>query len=133
MTTTTPSPTVSTLTSVRSLGSTTRSATTGKVSASTAILPAGWRDRIVLLENDLTAPGRGLCLDRHDLVVSKLVAGREKGFGFAWALIEAGLVDTEVLVERAEMLETVPAVQRRVRRWIDSCVNQVAARRDSDY
>jgi hypothetical protein len=102
------------------------------VSISTAILPAGWRDRIVLLENDLTAPGRGLCLDRHDLVVSKLVAGREKDFGFAWALIEAGLVDAEVLVERAEMLETVPAVQRRVRRWIDSCVKQLAARRDSD-
>jgi hypothetical protein len=83
-----------------------------------------------VLESALTAPGRGLCLDRHDLVVSKLVAGREKDFEFAWVLIEAGLVGAEVLVERAQNLETVPAIQRRVRRWIDSCVQKLAARRE---
>jgi hypothetical protein len=48
------------------------------VSVSTAILPQGWRDRIVTFTTPSTAPGRGLCLDPHDCVVSKLVAGREK-------------------------------------------------------
>ena len=62
----------------------------------------------------------GHWLTRHDLPI---ISG---------ALIEAGLVDAEVLVERAQKLETIPAVQRRVRRWIDSCVKQLAGLRDSD-
>lgn len=45
------------------------------VSVSTAVLPGGWRERLVSLETPNTAPGRGLCLDPHDCVVSKLVAG----------------------------------------------------------
>lgn len=47
------------------------------VSISTATLPAGWQDRIVILADEQTQPGRGLCLETHDLVVSKLAAGRE--------------------------------------------------------
>ena len=48
------------------------------VSVSTAVLPDGWRDRLVVVETAGTAPGRGYLLDPHDCVVSKLVAGREK-------------------------------------------------------
>ncbi|HEY5202661.1 MAG TPA: hypothetical protein VIJ31_17305 [Acidothermaceae bacterium] len=47
------------------------------VSVTTALLPAGWRDRVVVFDNADTQPGRGLCLDPHDLVVcpnSPLVA-----------------------------------------------------------
>lgn len=98
------------------------------VSISTAVLPSGWRDRIVVLANASTEPGRGLCLEAHDLVASKLVAGREKDLEFAWALLEAGLVDVKVLADRAQQLETVPAVQRRVQRWVENCVQQLDAR-----
>jgi hypothetical protein len=59
------------------------------VSVTTAVLPTGWRDRLIVFENESTQPGRGFCLDRHDLVISKLVAGREKDFAFAAALISA--------------------------------------------
>lgn len=48
------------------------------VSVSTAILPPGWRDRLIVLDTPGTAPGRGLCLEPHDLVVSKLVAFRDR-------------------------------------------------------
>ena len=99
------------------------------VSISTATLPAGWRDRIVVFANASTEPGRGLCLERHDLVVSNLVAGREKDLEFTWALLEAGLVDATVFIERAQHLETVSAVRRRVRRWVESCAQQLDARR----
>ena len=37
------------------------------------------------------APATAVCLDRHDLVVSKLVAHREKDLGFARALLRARL------------------------------------------
>ena len=90
------------------------------VSVTTALLPAGWRDRVVVFDNADTQPGRGLCLDPHDLVVSKLAAGREKDFGFAAALLLAGLVDADVLSGRAETLDTVPAVRRRVVEWIQA-------------
>jgi hypothetical protein len=90
------------------------------VSVSTATLPAGWRDRIVVFDTADTEPGRGLCLEPHDLVVSKLVAGREKDFAFASALLRAGLIDASLLKQRAELLDTVPAVRRRVVDWIEA-------------
>ena len=63
-------------------------------------------------------PSRALCLEPHDLVVSKLVAGREKDYVFAWELMNARLVDADVLLERSAQLETVTAVRHRVRDWI---------------
>lgn len=56
-----------------------------------------------------------MCLEAHDLVVSKLVAGREKDLDFARALIRAHLVNPEVLLQRAELLPVPGAVIRRVR------------------
>jgi len=94
------------------------------VSVSTATLPAGWHDRIVVFDTADTEPGRGLCLEPHDLVVSKLVAGREKDFEFASALLRAGLIDSELLKQRAELLDTVPAVRRRVVGWIEAHTTQ---------
>lgn len=46
------------------------------VSMTTAILPAGWEDRVVPYREGDFAPSLAICLDPHDLVVSKLVAGR---------------------------------------------------------
>jgi len=84
------------------------------VGLTTAVLPAGWRDRLVVFDAGAAAPRRALCLEPHDLVVSKLVAGREKDYGFARALLAVGLVDGDLLCARAEMLPCVPAVIRRV-------------------
>jgi Nucleotidyltransferase of unknown function (DUF6036) len=90
------------------------------VSVSTAVLPEGWRDRLVLVETANTAPGRGYLLDPHDCVVSKLVAGREKDYQFGFALIDAGLIDPDVLAERAESVDVADAVRQRIRDWIVS-------------
>jgi hypothetical protein len=88
------------------------------VSLSTAALPAGWRDRLVRVETSSTAPGRGFLLDPHDCVVSKLVAGREKDYAFAHALIDQHLIDPAVLAERAETVEVSEALRQRLRSWI---------------
>lgn len=87
---------------------------------STAVLPAGWRDRLVLVETSNTAPGRGYLLDPHDCVVSKLVAGREKDYVFASTLIEHRLIDPAVLAERVETVEVSDALRQRLRNWISS-------------
>src|SRR5260370_13862170 len=57
------------------------------VSLKTAVLPTSWRDRLVGLDNERTKPGRGLCLEPHDCVASKLGAGVAEQYEFAAALV----------------------------------------------
>ncbi|MHB1090295.1 MAG: DUF6036 family nucleotidyltransferase [Ilumatobacteraceae bacterium] len=89
------------------------------VSIATAVVPSGWDDRVVAYMEADSAPSHAICLDPHDLVVSKLVAGRQKDIEFAKALLEASLISVKLLVERAEMLEVPRAVITRVRSTID--------------
>ena len=89
------------------------------VSVTTAILPAGWENRLVVVETASTAPGRGLVLEPHDCVLSKLAAGREKDYEFAAALIDAGLIDPAVLVERVETMPVSSGLRRRILDWVD--------------
>jgi hypothetical protein len=82
------------------------------VAEETAVLPGGWRDRLVVLQNANTGGGVGLCLEVHDLAISKLIAGREKDMDFIRALLRNKLANLEVLEER---LALVPEFdQRRV-------------------
>jgi hypothetical protein len=70
------------------------------VSQETAILPAGWRERLVPVRNQNTGGGTGLCLEIHDLAVSKLVAGREKDIDFLSGLLRHHLAQVSVIRER---------------------------------
>lgn len=89
------------------------------VSVTTAILPRGWQTRVVVVESSGTAPGRGHCLDLHDCVVSKLVAGRKKDHIFAEALIREHLIDPAILFERIALLDGVhPLVPQRLDKWL---------------
>lgn len=90
------------------------------VSVTTAVLPEGWRDRVVSFEGKATEPGRGLCLEPHDCVISKLVAGREKDLAFASALVRAHLIDLDVLASRAATVSAPALVVERIRTWIDA-------------
>lgn len=85
------------------------------VSVSTARLPTGWEQRVVAYEPADADPCRAVCVEAHDLVVSKLVAGRGKDFDFANALTGAGLVSPKTLAERADLLPMPGAVVKRVR------------------
>lgn len=92
------------------------------VSVSTAVLPAGWRNRVVQFRRADAEPSSAVCIEAHDLVIAKLVAGREKDLSFAAALVGAGLVDPETLDERAGTIDRPVAVQERVRGHILRCV-----------
>ena len=74
----------------------------------------------MIFQNFASVPGRGICLEPHDVVVSRLVAGREKDLVFAAALLDAGLIQASTLMERAHMLDELPGVIRRIVRWIES-------------
>ena len=88
------------------------------VGISTATLPSGWQDRLVVFDDPEASPSEALCLDPHDLVVSKLVAGREKDYAFARALLKADLVQADVLRARVELLPGPQAIKGRVIRWL---------------
>lgn len=74
------------------------------VGPETACLPEGWDERLVRVENENTNGAIGWCLEPHDLVVSKLVASREKDLAFARACVLHGIVDVEMLVARIDAL-----------------------------
>ena len=62
------------------------------VAEDTAVLPPGWKTRLVPVRSENTGAGCGLCLDSHDLAASKIVAGREKDCAFVTGLLRHRLV-----------------------------------------
>ena len=69
------------------------------VDFATAMAPAGWQDRLVRFATEGSKPGRGWCLEPHDLAASKLAAGRQKDYEFVESLLRAGLIDLELLAQ----------------------------------
>ena len=90
------------------------------VGESTATLPSGWKERLVAVRNDNTRGATGWCLEAHDLVMSKLVAGRDKDLLFAEEAVRHGLVKVDTLSERlratAVSPELLPHLERRIER-----------------
>lgn len=84
------------------------------VGQDTATLPAGWRDRLVPVANEATLGRTGLCLEIHDLCISKLVADRDKDRAFCAAVIEHGLVSIPTLIERLHETEVDDQVRARI-------------------
>jgi len=72
------------------------------VSSETAVLPAEWRNRLVRIENENTGGGAGLCLDAHDLAVSKLIAGRQKDIEFLEILVQSGHLNSPLISMRLQ-------------------------------
>lgn len=74
------------------------------VGPETAKAPSGWEERLVKREiRPRPASKRPIiawCLEVHDLVLSKCVAGRERDWEYAAAALEAELVQLETLLER---------------------------------
>jgi hypothetical protein len=67
------------------------------VGEETAILPQGWRDRLILVTGENTRFVRGWCLEVHDLAIAKHAAGWEKDRNLTRALVRHGMVRRNVL------------------------------------
>ena len=74
------------------------------VDAETAILPEGWRDRLIPICNENTRGVTGWCLDVHDLAISKLAAGRSKDLLFVRCLATHKMIDPSILNDRLNQL-----------------------------
>lgn len=70
----------------------------------TAVLPEGWKDRLVSICNENTRGVVARCLEPHDLAVAKLVAGREKDLEFLIEMVRHRMLDVATMQERIAML-----------------------------
>jgi hypothetical protein len=81
------------------------------VDLETCVLPTGWRERLVKVQNANTAAPSGepqftgWCLDKEDLCVAKLCAFREKDQNFVAALLQAELIDITTITQRLSLVD----------------------------
>ena len=90
------------------------------VDETTAVLPDGWRERLVLITGENTRFVRGWCLEVHDLAIAKYAAGREKDLEFTAALARHGMVFCEVLYQRLAATRMDSQLRERVFRRIEA-------------
>jgi hypothetical protein len=102
----------------------------------TATLPEGWRDRLITqtVPPGSNGPG-GLAsfLERHDLVVAKLAAFREKDIRFVTELAAAGLVDIQIARERLENTTLHPVARQRATGLLDTLAGGATKRLDQAH
>jgi hypothetical protein len=99
------------------------------VGPETAVAPVGWEERLVRVE----IPARvgqaegavALCMEPHDLVLAKCVAGRERDWEFARDAIAADLVQVEVLLARIPDMPCPPREQERLQKMLAGLVGQI--------
>jgi hypothetical protein len=96
------------------------------VGPDTATLPRGWQRRLVRIENPNTGGIAGLCLEAHDLAISKYVAGREKDLEFTRELARHKMTDKETLLARAAVTRLDSAVSRLVKGRIERDFPRIA-------
>ncbi len=70
------------------------------VDETTAILPGGWKERLILVSGPNTRHARGWCLEIHDLAIAKYAAGREKDLDFVRVLASRDLTQESILLQR---------------------------------
>jgi hypothetical protein len=89
------------------------------VTPQTATLPSGWRKRLIPYSTPATNGVTALCLEPHDLWISKAVAGRPKDREFCKALIERNIVAVKTLRQRLKKVKGLnPAIYKRVSSFI---------------
>jgi hypothetical protein len=84
------------------------------VDENTAILPKGWKGRLVNLPPADTDGVRGLCLEPHDLAIAKYVAGREQDRIFTHELAGRGIITRERLVALLDQTSVTEQVRERI-------------------
>jgi len=82
------------------------------VDETTAILPEGWHNRLILVTGENTRLVRGWCLEVHDLALAKYAAGPEKDLDFTKALARHHLVTRETLEQRIDSMTALNAEMR---------------------
>jgi hypothetical protein len=90
------------------------------VGPETAVLPIGWKDRVVVVKNENTNGIAGLCLEVHDLAISKFVTGRYKDLEFIQELIRQEMIRKNIVLTRLDETDLQEAERSRIRSKIET-------------
>jgi len=90
------------------------------VGPETALLPSGWKDRLVVIKNENTNDIAGLCIEVHDLAISKFVAGRSKDLDFIQELIRHEMILKKIMLTRLVEAELQDAECSRINLKIEA-------------
>lgn len=98
------------------------------VGPETAKPPAGWQDRLVRVEIPPRAHSDrspiAYCLEPHDLVLAKCVAGRERDWEFAREALAADVVRSPPLFERIDTLPVDRQHRAHIRSMLEGIVGE---------
>lgn len=90
------------------------------VGPNTAVLPEGWEKRLVRINNENTGGVTGLCLEIHDLAISKYVASRPKDLEFNLGLIQHAMIDYDTIMDRLSKTHLSAAQRAGIKAGIDA-------------
>jgi len=88
------------------------------VGPETAKAPAGWEARLIPVRNQNTGGATGWCLEAHDLVLAKCVAGRDRDWEFAGDALDHDLVAPARLLDLVKGLPVSKAHADQIGRWL---------------
>jgi len=74
----------------------------------TVVLPDDWEKRLIELLDE-KGNAIALCVEIHDIAISKLMAGREKDFKFLQSVFDANFLQIKIFFKPAEMILQHPA------------------------
>ena len=90
------------------------------VGPETATLPKGWKKRLISINNENTNGVTGLCLEVHDLAISKYVAGRPKDFEFIGDLVRHEMINRKTMVQCLSETDLSKVDRSRIKSRIES-------------
>lgn len=88
------------------------------VGPGTAVLPEGWQERLIPICNSNTRMATGQCLEVHDLLVAKAIAGRDKDRRYLRDAAQHGLADRATLLTRLASTTASDGVKEAARQLI---------------
>ena len=94
------------------------------VGRETATLPAGWEHRLIPISNANTGGATGLCINAHDLVLSKCTVGRPGEIEFNREIVRHGMVSKRMLVR---LVPSMPINDEQKRLILDRIKQDFAA------
>jgi hypothetical protein len=92
------------------------------VGPETATAPRGWEQRLIRVKNENTGGGTGWCLEVHDLLLSKCIAGRERDWEFVEEALRHDLADPAKLRRRASDLPVEDSQRDAVQRLLEGVI-----------
>ncbi|MEY4563366.1 MAG: hypothetical protein RLZZ618_2643 [Pseudomonadota bacterium] len=97
------------------------------VDSTTAVLPHGWKTRLVRLQTPGTNERIGYCVSVLDLFMSKCAAQREKDRSFNVVLLRSGLVVLDAALARIQDMPVDGAARQRIEGFIRRLASDAAS------